>query len=77
MPYVCGVAFAPTLMNIQNEQKKFGTGGQTMRKQELKFMNELLVKLMVAVDDKLFLLNVLAGVSYDIASLEKKWSNKT
>ena len=42
-----------------------------MRKQELKFMNELLVKLMVAGDDKLFLLNALAGVSYDIESLEK------
>jgi hypothetical protein len=42
-----------------------------MKKQEFKFMNELLLKLTVAVDDKLFLLNALAGVSYDIQNLEK------
>lgn len=59
------------VMKQRKKQNEFGTGGQTMRKQELKFMNELLVKLMVASDDKLFLLNALAGVSYDIASLEK------
>jgi hypothetical protein len=52
-------------------RQKNGTGGQTMKKQEFKFMNELLLKLTVAADDKLFLLNALAGVSYDIQNLEK------